>query len=133
MMKAMRIRYVVSNVRQQGLGQSGMIEKPGPLPPGMSILPSISLDTPPPPPLPSLEPKALPQPMPETRVPNPGAPSEMIQPGKYPVVNTYPVPPEPPPGSQPRWVNEGKNDLTRTLLATGTVAAIAAASFAFFR
>jgi len=41
--------------------------------------------------------------------------------------------PEVPVGPQPRWVNEGKNDLTRTLLATATVAAIAAASLALFK
>lgn len=128
----MHVRYLVSNIRRPGLGQSGMIEKPGPLPPGMTILPQISLDTLPPPPPPSLEPRPLPQPMPESRVPNPGAPSEMIQPGQLPVVKTYPFPPEPLPGSEPRWVNEGKNDLTRVLLATGTVAVIATA-FALFK
>lgn len=59
----------------------------------------------------------------------------MIQPEKFPVVNqapALPVAPEVPAAPQPIWVNEGKNDLTRTLLATGTVAAIAA-GFAFFR
>jgi len=40
---------------------------------------------------------------------------------------------EVPVGPQPRWVNEGKNDLTRTLLATATVAAIAGLSFALFK
>jgi hypothetical protein len=54
----------------------------------------------------------------------------MIQP--YPVPYQAP-PPEPPPPPFPRWANEGKNDLTRTLLATGTVAALAIAGYAFFR
>lgn len=48
-----------------------------------------------------------------------------------------PVPPAPvvevPVGPQPRWVNEGKYDLTRTLLATATVAAIAGLGFALFK
>lgn len=42
------------------------------------------------------------------------------------------VPPAPE-APQPRWVNEGKYDLTRTLLATATVAAIAGLSFALFK
>lgn len=108
-----------------------MITKPVTLPPGASAIPTLSLDTPPSPPSPSLEPKALPQPMAEPQVPNPGAPSQMLQPAPMPP--PPPPPPEPPPGPQPKWVNEGKYNIWRTVAAAGTVAALAGLGFVFLK
>lgn len=78
----------------------------------------------------------MPQPMTEPQVPNPGAPSQMIQPANYPVVSkpsADPVLPEVPAGPKARWVNEGGNNLPRTLLAVGTVAALAIAGIYFLK
>jgi len=60
------------------------------------------------------------------RAPRLGQSNPAPSPAPAPVV-------EIPVGPQPRWVNEGKYDLTRTLLATATVAAIAGLSFALFK
>jgi len=56
-----------------------------------------------------------------------------VQPPRLGQSNPAPTPAPAPAGPQPRWVNEGKNDLTRTLLAAATVAAIAGLSFALFK
>lgn len=132
-MEVMRVRYLLSNVHR--LGQSGMLTAPVAPPPGSTVLPNLSIDTPPPPPAASLEPRPLPQPMAEPRAPNPGSPSQMIQPAEYPVVNQAPAAalPEVPTGPQPRWVNEDSNSLVRTLAAAGTVAALAIAGIAFLK
>lgn len=53
-----------------------------------------------------------------------------------PVAPPAPTPeptPVVPSGPKPRWVNEGGQDLTRTLLAAGTVAALAIAGIVFLK
>ncbi len=59
----------------------------------------------------------------------------MIQPGPQPAINeVVPAPPpEPPPGPQPKWVNEGKYNIWRTVAAAGTVAVLAGLGFAFLK
>jgi hypothetical protein len=60
----------------------------------------------------------------------------MIQPANYPVVSkpsAAPVLPEVPAGPKARWVNEGGNNLPWTLLAVGTVTALAIAGIYFLK
>jgi len=121
----MVIRYTVANLGRHNLGK---LINPSELAPGVT---PMTTDTPGS--TPSLQPQPMAQPEPQR--PSPGAPSQMIQPEKVLVVNQPPSspPPEAPVGPQPRWVNEGGHDLTRTLLATGTVAALAIAGIYFFK
>lgn len=69
--------------------------------------------------------------------PQPTPNQAVVPPAPTPIPPVAPAPAAPvveiPAAPQPRWVNEGKNDLTRTLLATATVAALAGLGFALFK
>lgn len=116
----MVIRYTVANLNRRSLGK---LINPD-LPPGTQ---PMTTDTP--------NPSA-----PNYPVTNQGPPAPTaIAAGPMPTSAGAPAapipspPPAPAAGPSPRWVNEGGNNLTRTLLATGTVAALAVAAIAFLK
>jgi len=67
----------------------------------------------------------------QAEIPNQPTPVTPAQ--AAPVTPPAPEPPPVPAGPQPRWVNEGKTNLWRTLAAVGTVAALAGLGVAFLK
>lgn len=113
----MLVRYSISNLARPRLGQSGKLINPD-----VAGSNATATDTPFSPPSGMVQPapnRAEVQPTPVKMAPNAVVPA--------------PIAPEAPATPQLKWVNEGGNNLTRTLLAVGTVAALAAAGIYFLK
>lgn len=113
----MLVRYSISNLARPSLGQSGKLINPGTV--GSN---PIATDTPLSPPSNMIQPAPNRAEVPSK--PTPLAPNAVVP---------APVAPEAVQAPHLKWVNEGGNNLTRTLLAVGTVAALAAAGIYFLK